>query len=243
MPCGNGKTALSLMEHEHFDSIILDLRLPDISGISFLQAINQLDISLPPIVIYTAKDLDPEEEELLLRFSDSVILKGARSPERLLDEINLFLHRVESALPEDQVQMLARVRAGLHEFEGHKVLLVDDDVRNVFALTAALETRGLAVEIAKSGPEALALLDESAGIDLVLTDIMMPEMSGYDLIRRIRTLDSSLSALPIVALTAKARIEDHEAALESGANDYLAKPVNLTNLLSVLRVWLPADNF
>jgi signal transduction histidine kinase/DNA-binding response OmpR family regulator/CHASE3 domain sensor protein len=232
----SGNEAIQIIESSHIDCIILDLTLPDISGFAFLEKINSLNISLPPIVIYTGKDLSAGDEERLRRYSESIIIKGARSPERLLDEVNLFLHRMESLLPQDKQNILANLRAQEAIFENKSILLVDDDLRNVFALTSALESKGFNVRIAKDGYEALETLDAEP-VDIVLMDLMMPRMDGLEAIRRIRA-QKKFAALPIVALTAKAMKEDHENCIAAGANDYLPKPINLTNLMSVIRVWV-----
>lgn len=234
---GNGEEALKAISSEGFDCIILDLVLPDMSGFELLKNLNSLSISLPPIVIYTGKDLSREEEEQLRKYSESIIIKGARSPERLLDEVNLFLHRVEALLPQDKRDMLTQLRSQEKLLEGKNVLLVDDDIRNVFALTSALESKGLVVRIARNGLEALDALKQYPDTDIVLMDLMMPKMDGLEATRRIRQMEE-FKSLPIVALTAKAMKEDHEKCLEAGANDYLPKPINLSNLVSVMKVWL-----
>lgn len=222
-----------------FDCIILDLTLPDISGFDLLSKLASLDIALPPIVIYTGKDLTDEEEKFLRKYSESIIIKGARSPERLLDEVNLFLHRVESALPDDKRELLTQLRSQETNFDGKTVLVVDDDIRNVFALTSALESKGMLVRVARNGVEALDALNKHPEIDLVFMDIMMPKMDGFEAIRRIRDLPSERArTIPVVALTAKAMKEDHEKCMEAGANDYLSKPVNMDNLTTILKVWL-----
>jgi CheY-like chemotaxis protein/CHASE3 domain sensor protein len=232
-----GEEALQRVHAQTVDCIILDLNLPDMSGFDFLEKVNALPISVPPIVIYTGKDLSRTEEQNLRKYSESIIIKGARSPERLLDEVNLFLHRVESLLPQEKQDILQHLRTQEKHFEGKKVLLVDDDLRNVFALTSALETKGLTVRIAKNGIEALESLKQHPDADIVLMDLMMPRMDGLEAIRRIRE-QSQFKELPIIALTAKAMKEDQDKCIEAGANDYLSKPLNLGNLLSVMRVWL-----
>jgi CheY-like chemotaxis protein len=238
-----GKDAIDQLQKQAYDCIILDLSLPDFSGFDLLKQLNGLSISLPPIVIYTGKDLSSEEESYLRRFSESIIIKGARSPERLLDEVNLFLHRVESLLPHEKQEMLTHLRSQDQSFENRTVLLVDDDVRNLFALTSVLETRGLKVRFAKDGVQALEELDKHDDIELVLMDIMMPRMDGLEATRRIRTSPNErVRALPIIALTAKAMKDDHEKCIEAGATDYLPKPINLDNLMTVLKVWLTPKN-
>lgn len=239
IPAKTGKHAIELLKDESFDCIILDLTLPDVSGFDLLAELSSLNVSLPPVVIYTGKDLTDAEESYLRRYSESIVLKGARSPERLLDEVNLFLHRVESLLPEEKRQMLSTLRSQDRALEGKTVLLVDDDIRNVFALTSALEAKGLHVRVARNGVEAIDSLDENKDIDLVLMDIMMPKMDGFEAMRRIRSNpDQRLRDVPIVALTAKAMKEDHERCMDAGANDYIPKPINLDNLSTVLKVWL-----
>jgi CheY-like chemotaxis protein/signal transduction histidine kinase/CHASE3 domain sensor protein len=240
----DGSSAVSEIKKKGFDCIILDLTLPDVSGFDLLKELRDLEISLPPIVIYTGRDLSDEEERYLRRYSESIVIKGARSPERLLDEVNLFLHRIESLLPEEKREMLSELRSQEKTFEGKTVLIVDDDIRNIFALMSALEARGLQVRVARDGVEALESLEQHEEIDLVLMDIMMPRMDGFEAIKRIReSAEARLSALPIVALTAKAMREDHEKCMEAGASDYLPKPVNLENLTTVLKVWLAPNGF
>ncbi len=234
-----GKTAIEALKTGVFDCIILDLSLPDFSGFDLLEQLNGLSISLPPIVIYTGKDITTDEENYLRRFSESIIIKGARSPERLLDEVNLFLHRVESLLPHEKQEMLTHLRSQDQSFENRTVLLVDDDVRNLFALTSVLETRGLKVRFAKDGVAALEELEKHDDIELVLMDIMMPRMDGLEATRRVRSNPNDrIRGLPIIALTAKAMRDDHERCIEAGATDYLPKPINLDNLMTVLKVWL-----
>ena len=244
VPVKTGREAILELKKGEIDCVVLDLSLPDISGVDLLSELRSLEISLPPIVVYTGKDLSIEEEDYLKKYSESIIIKGARSPERLLDEVNLFLHRVESLLPEEKQMMLSSLRSKALTFEGRTVLLVDDDIRNIFSLMSALEARGLQVHVARNGVEALEALDQNKEIDLVLMDIMMPKMDGFEAMRRIRKhSDVKIREIPIVALTAKAMREDHERCMEAGANDYLPKPVNLENLTTVMRIWLPSKGF
>ena len=234
-----GTEALALLANTIFDCMIIDLKLPDIEGYELLQRMSTDEIcSFPPVIVYTGRNLTRQEEADLLKYSHSIIIKGARSPERLLDEVTLFLHKVESDLSAERQIMLKTVRSRDRVFEGRKVLLVDDDVRNIFALTSALEQKGLLVEIGRNGFEALSKLDEVDDIDLVLMDIMMPGMDGLEATRRIRK-DPRFQRLPIIAVTAKAMKDDQEQCLKAGTNDYLAKPIDLDRLFSLLRVWMP----
>ncbi|MBZ2209827.1 response regulator [Massilia soli] len=237
---GSGQEAMALLREEIFDCMIIDLKLPDMQGNELLEQMSKEDIcSFPPVIVYTGRNLTRAEEADLMKYSRSIIIKGARSPERLLDEVTLFLHRVESQLSSERQSMLRTVRSRDRVFEGRTILLVDDDVRNVFALTSALEQRGAIVEIGRNGFEALSKLDEVPGIDLVLMDIMMPGMDGLEATRRIRA-DGRFDRLPIIAVTAKAMKDDQEQCIAAGANDYLAKPIDLTRLYSLLRVWMPS---
>ena len=236
---GSGEEALALLHSEIFDCMIIDLKLPDMQGNELLQRMSQEELfSFPPVIVYTGRNLTRDEEAELLKYSRSIIIKGARSPERLLDEVTLFLHKVESQLSTERQHMLKTVRGRDRVFEGRTILLVDDDVRNVFALTSALEQRGANVVVGRNGFEAIAKLDEVPGIDLVLMDVMMPGMDGLEATRRIRA-DGRFGRLPIIAITAKAMKDDQEQCLAAGANDYLAKPIDLARLYSLLRVWMP----
>jgi len=236
---GSGEEALALLRTEIFDCMIIDLKLPDMQGKELLEQMSHEDLfSFPPVIVYTGRNLTRDEEAELMKYSRSIIIKGARSPERLLDEVTLFLHKVESQLSTERQTMLKTVRGRDRVFEGRTILLVDDDVRNVFALTAALEQRGANVEVGRNGFEAIAKLDEVAGIDLVLMDVMMPGMDGLEATRRIRA-DGRFNRLPIISITAKAMKDDQEQCLAAGANDYLAKPIDLARLYSLLRVWMP----
>jgi CheY-like chemotaxis protein len=236
---GTGGEALKLLATEVFDCMVIDLKLPDMMGNELLQRMSQEEIcSFPPVIVYTGRNLTRDEEADLLKYSRSIIIKGARSPERLLDEVTLFLHKVESTLSSERQTMLKTVRGRDRVFDGRTILLVDDDVRNVFALTAALEQRGAKIVVGRNGFEAIARLDEVENIDLVLMDVMMPGMDGLEATRRIRA-DGRFNRLPIIAITAKAMKDDQEQCLAAGANDYLAKPIDLTRLYSLLRVWMP----
>jgi CheY-like chemotaxis protein len=235
---GTGGEALEALENGRFDCLIIDLRLPDISGFELMETIRQSpDLRELPIVVCTGKDLTEDDSVRLARMAESVVLKDVQSPERLLDEVSLFLHLVAEDLPTHKRQMLERLRQSDEALIGKKVLVVDDDVRNIFALTSLLEQHGVRVVNAETGTEAISLLDEDPEIDAVLMDIMMPEMDGYETMRRIR-VNPKHRLLPILALTAKAMKGDREKCLEAGASDYIAKPVNTAELLSLLRIWL-----
>jgi signal transduction histidine kinase/CheY-like chemotaxis protein/CHASE3 domain sensor protein len=234
---------LSLLRHQTFDCMVLDLSLPDTSGFALLETLSSQEAyAFPPVIVYTGRVLSSSEEERLRRYSSSIIIKGARSPERLLDEVSLFLHRVIAELPEPQQGM---IRAALHRdatLEGRRILLVEDDVRNVYALMSVLEPHGCVVTIARNGQEAIDMLDASArepaeAVDLVLMDIMMPVKDGLTATREIRQ-DPRFAKLPIIALTAKAMPDDQQQCLQAGANDYVAKPLDIDKLLSLIRVWL-----
>ena len=234
-----GAQALELLRSTVFDCMIIDLKLPDMDGHQLLERMAREDIcSFPPVIVYTGRNLTRDEEAALMKYSRSIIIKGARSPERLLDEVTLFLHKVESDMPPERQKMLKSVRSREKAFEGRKILVVDDDVRNVFALTSALEQKGALIEIARNGHEAIAQLQNVSDIDLVLMDIMMPEMDGFTAMQEIRK-DPRFAKLPIIAVTAKAMKDDQDRCLSSGANDYLAKPIDLDRLFSLIRVWLP----
>jgi CheY-like chemotaxis protein len=218
--------------------VVLDLRLPDISGFELLERVrHDPELQELPIVVFTGKDLTEQDEVRLIHLAESVVLKGVQSPERLLDETALFLHVVAADLPPAKQEMLERLRQSDEALWGKKLLVVDDDVRNIFALTSLLEQHGLRVVSAENGTEAISLLDSDSEIDAVLMDIMMPEMDGYETMRRIRQNPNN-RLLPILALTAKAMKGDREKCLEAGASDYIAKPVNTEELLALLRIWL-----
>ncbi len=233
-----GEQALVLLRESKFDCVILDLTLPDMTGFELLEQMsNMQDISFPPVIVYTGRDLSREEENRLRRHSNSIIVKGARSPERLLDEISLFLHQVEADLPPEKRKMIQSLKNRDKLLEGKTILLVDDDARNLFALMHVLEPRGAKVEVARNGREALLALQNLSQVDLVLMDIMMPEMDGYEAIREIRK-NPETAKLPVIAVTAKAMSTDYEKCLAAGANDYLAKPLDVNRLLSLLKVWI-----
>jgi len=235
---GSGQEALEELQTNRYDCVVLDLGLPDMSGFDLIQRIRdeigQRDL---PIVVYTARDLTRKEETELRRLTDTIIVKDVHSPERLLDETTLFLHRVQSRLPAPQRQMLEQAHRVDPTLTGRKVLIVDDDIRNIFAMTSLLERHQVQVVYAENGRDAIELLRTMEDVDLVLMDVMMPEMDGYETTREIRSLPQYQS-LPIIALTAKAMHGDRQKCLEAGASDYIAKPADNEQLLSLLRVWL-----
>ena len=236
---GFAQEALDLLRDNIYDCMIIDLKLPDMLGDELLKRMSTEEIcSFPPVIVYTGRNMTRDEEAELMKYSRSIIIKGARSPERLLDEVTLFLHKVESQLSNERQKMLKTARSRDKVFEARKILVVDDDVRNIFALTSALEHKGAVVEIARNGLEAIAKLNEVEDIDLVLMDVMMPEMDGYEATIGIRK-DPRWRKLPIIAVTAKAMKDDQERCLQAGSNDYLAKPIDLDRLFSLIRVWLP----
>ena len=235
---------VELLARETFDCMVLDLNLPDASGLDLLERLSQDDrVGFPPVIVYTGRDLGHDEELRLRRYSKSIIVKGAKSPERLLDEVTLFLHQVVGELPEPQQQLIARSLGRDAALEGRQILVVEDDIRNVYALTSIFEPHGVKVRIARNGREALTALDESARgvadpVDLVLMDVMMPEMDGLTATRELRQ-QSWGKGVPVIALTAKAMARDQQECLDAGANDYLAKPLDVDKLLSLVRVWMP----
>ncbi|BBD97038.1 histidine kinase [Sphingobium amiense] len=235
---------VEMLAQETFDCMVLDLNLPDASGLDLLDRLSGDEaVGFPPVIVYTGRDLEPDEEMRLRRYSKSIIVKGAKSPERLLDEVTLFLHQVVSDLPEPQQALIARSLNRDAALDGRNILVVEDDIRNVYALTAIFEPHGANVRIARNGREALQALDESARglaepVDLVLMDVMMPEMDGLTATREIRARDWGRT-LPIITLTAKAMARDQQECLDAGANDYLAKPLDVDKLLSLTRVWMP----
>jgi CheY-like chemotaxis protein len=235
---GTGSEALAELKENDYDCAVLDLRLPDMSGFEVLERMRD-DDDMPdvPVVVFTGKELSPEEDARLRTLARSVVVKGVESPERLLDETALFLHRVVADLPEDKQHMIERLHSSDEDLVGKTVLLVDDDARNIFALSSVLERRGMQVLTATTGNEAIALVESTPDLAIVLMDIMMPEMDGYQTMQVIRG-NPGFRRLPIIALTAKAMKGDREKCLDAGASDYLAKPVNTEQLLSALRMWL-----
>jgi CheY-like chemotaxis protein/signal transduction histidine kinase/CHASE3 domain sensor protein len=241
---GTAADCLELLKDQTFDCMVLDLSLPDASGYSLLETLSrETAYSFPPVIVYTGRDLSADDEQRLRRYSKSIIIKGAKSPERLLDEVTLFLHQVVSELPDEQQKMIRKARNRDALLEGRRILVVEDDVRNVYALTNILEPRGAVVRIARNGQEALDVLQQAIGdpahaIDLVLMDVMMPVMDGLTATREIRR-NPELKKLPVIALTAKAMPDDQQRCIDAGANDYMAKPLDVEKLLSLVRVWMP----
>ena len=234
----SGTSALHALEGGNYDCVVLDLRLPDMTGFEVLEQLRDTPkLNDLPVVVFTGRELTPEEDAQLHTLARSVVVKDVESPERLLDETALFLHRVIADLPQEKQQMLDRLHKSDDALAGRKVLVVDDDVRNIFALSSVLERRGMTVLSAGTGREAIETIESTPDLAIVLMDIMMPEMDGYETMQVIRQ-NSTLRRLPIIALTAKAMKGDRERCLEAGASEYLAKPVNTDQLLSALRVWL-----
>jgi CheY-like chemotaxis protein len=234
----NAEDAVAALEGGAFDCIVVDLVLPGDDGIQFLEKLRAKDGARElPVIVYTGKDLTPEDDEALRQLAQSVILKSAiKSPERLLSETALFLHRVESRLPERSRALLESSREGQASIAGRKVLVVDDDVRNIFAMTSVLEANGLDVIYAENGQAGIDALLKDPSIDLVLMDVMMPGMDGYETMRAIRA-NPAFRGLPIVAVTAKALKDDRAKCIEAGASDYLPKPVATEKLLDLIRLW------
>ncbi|KRE09701.1 histidine kinase [Bosea sp. Root381] len=235
---------LERLKEQTFDCMVLDLSLPDASGYALLETLSQQSAyAFPPVIVYTGRELSADDEQRLRRYSKSIIIKGAKSPERLLDEVSLFLHQVVSELPDEQQRMIRKARSRDALLEGRRILVVEDDVRNVYALTNILEPRGAIIQIARNGKEALAALEKSTNqpgprIDLVLMDVMMPVMDGLTATREIRK-NPQWTKLPIITLTAKAMPDDQQRCIEAGANDYMAKPLDVEKFLSLVRVWMP----
>lgn len=233
-----------LLKADTFDCMVLDLSLPDESGFAVLETISREEqYAFPPVIVYTGRDLSSDEEQRLRQYSNSIIIKGARSPERLLDEVTLFLHQIVSDLTPQQQQMLAEVHQGDQVLKGRHVLVVEDDIRNIYALVSILEPHQIKTTIARNGEEALNLLGEQdslehGAVDLVLMDVMMPKVDGLTALKAIRE-QAAIRDLPVIMLTAKAMMNDRQRCLDAGATDYLAKPIDVEKLLSMLRVWMP----
>ncbi|MFC4776910.1 response regulator [Paenibacillus sp. GCM10023252] len=233
-----GREALEQLTSMHYDCMVLDLGLPDISGFELLDQIRQEEsLHDLPVIVYTGRDLDKKEELRLKKYAGTIIIKDVKSPERLLDETTLFLHRVEANLPEEKRSMLRKLHSNEAIFEGKNILIVDDDIRNVFALSSVLESYNMNISFAENGHEALEQIERNPEVDLILMDIMMPEMDGYEAMRQIRLMPQ-YEKLPIIAVTAKAMKDDRDKCMEAGASDYISKPVNNEQLLSLMRVWL-----
>jgi CheY-like chemotaxis protein/CHASE3 domain sensor protein len=243
---GTAAECLELLKVQTFDCMVLDLTLPDATGYSLLETLSHEDAyAFPPVIVYTGRDLSYDDEQKLRRYSSSIIIKGAKSPERLLDEVTLFLHQVVSELSPEQQTLLKKARNRDAMLEGRRILIVEDDVRNVYAVTNIFEPLGAIVSIARNGREALDMLektndkkDSDSAVDLVLMDVMMPEMDGLTATREIRKRPD-WAKLPVIMLTAKAMKDDQERCLDAGANDYMAKPLDVEKLISLVRVWMP----
>jgi len=233
-----GQEALAALESQDFDCLVLDLGLSDMTGFELLERMKASPrLSQTPVIVYTGKDLTKKQETELRRLAETIIIKDVKSPDRLLDETALFLHRVESNLPAEKRRMLEQLHLHDPALSGRKALIVDDDIRNIFALTSVLEQHDMDVVYAENGKDGLRMLEEAPDADVVLMDVMMPEMDGYEAMQRIRE-KPAFRALPIIALTAKAMKGDREKCIQAGASDYIMKPVDTEQLLSLLRVWL-----
>jgi len=234
---GTADEALEALQQRKFDCIVLDLGLPDMNGFEFIEKMKEQGAGDTPVVVYTGRELTKKEETELKRIADAIIIKDVSSPDRLLDETALFLHRVEANLPDSKRQMLEQLHENDPVLHGKKALVVDDDMRNIYALTSLLERNKMDVLYAESGREGIEILTNHPEIDVVLMDVMMPEMDGYEAMRQIRSMDE-FKSLPILALTAKAMKGDREKCMQAGASDYITKPIDTQQLISLLRVWL-----
>ena len=233
-----GSAAIALYEKHEIDCVVLDIGLPDMSGFELIQKLEGIKgQNMPPIIVYTGKELSKDENDLLHKYAESIIIKGVKSEERLLDETALFLHRTINNLPKSKQKIIS----GIHDkdaiFHAKKILLVDDDMRNIFALSKILQEREIEVIKSENGKNALQMLEQHPDINLVLMDIMMPEMDGYEAMKRIRS-QIKFKKLPVIALTAKAMKDDKQKCIDAGANDYITKPIDIDRLLSLMRVWL-----
>jgi len=233
---GSGQEALKAIESQRYDCMVVDLGLPDMTGTELLERVKNSPNRSMPIIVYTARELLDEESARLKRLAEKILIKDVRSPERLLDETALFLHRNVSKLPDRQRKMVEALHKGA--LEGKKALIVDDDIRNIFAMTSVLERFKMRVVSAENGKDGIQAMLDQPDIDIVLMDIMLPVMDGYTTIRAIREIDD-FKSLPIIAVTAKAMKGDREKCLAAGASDYICKPVEAEQLRSVLRLWLP----
>jgi CheY-like chemotaxis protein len=235
---GSTDEALEQLRERRFDCMVLDLKLPQTSGFKLLEQLRKDERhSRLPVIVYTGKELTRREETRLKKYAETIIVKDARSPERLLDETSLFLHRVEARLPPEKRSMLDQLHGVSEVFKNKKVLIVDDDVRNVFALASVLESSGMEVVFAENGRDGIETLQANPDVDLVLMDIMMPEMDGYETMQAVRRMPE-FGQLPIISLTAKAMKGDRERSIAAGASDYITKPVDTDQLMSLMRVWL-----
>jgi len=232
-----GEKAIKLLKENNYDCMILDLGLSDMNGFELIEKLNTSKINRPPIIVYTGKDLTKKENSMLQKYAESIIIKGVKSEERLLDETALFMHRVIAEMPQKQQAVIKKIHNSDDTFTDKKVLIVDDDMRNVFALTKILAEQNMKVSRAENGHVALDMVKSNPDFDIILMDIMMPEMDGYETMREIRKMPTQ-KKVPIIALTAKAMKEDRQKCIEAGANDYMAKPIVIEKLLSLLRVWL-----
>jgi CheY-like chemotaxis protein len=233
-----GQEAYNMLQNERFDCIIIDLGLPDMSGFELMEKIKESEqLNKIPIIVYTGRDMNKEEARQLEKLANTVVLKTTDSQERLLDETALFLHRVESKLPKEKQQIIRKLHRTEEILKNKTVLIVDDDMRNIYSLTNVLEEEGMKCLIAENGRAALGMLEKHPGTDIVLMDVMMPEMDGFEATMVIRKMNG-FDKLPIIALTAKAMKGDREKCLEAGMSDYVSKPVNIDQLLSLMRVWL-----
>jgi len=231
-----GKQAYEMISAKWFDCVILDLGLPDISGKELLEKLNADKIPIPYIIIHTARDLTKTEIRELNRFSDSIVIKGVKSDERLMDEVSLFLHQIKNKHPETALSVTNNYSAN-PVFKGKKILLVDDDIRNIFALAQILEEKEIEILEAENGEVAIEVLKNNSDIDLILMDIMMPVMDGYNAMKIIRSMPE-IKNIPIITLTAKAMKEDYQKAIDCGANDYISKPLDIEKLFELLKIWL-----
>jgi CheY-like chemotaxis protein len=233
-----GQEAYSMLQDDKFDCIIIDLGLPDMTGFELMERIKESEqLNKIPIIVYTGRDMNKEEARQLEKLANTVVLKTSNSKERLLDETALFLHRVESKLPKEKQQIIRKLHRTEEILKNKKVLIVDDDMRNIYSLTNVLEEEGMKCSVAENGRVAVDQLKQHQDVDIVLMDIMMPEMDGYEATMAIRKMNT-YNKLPIIALTAKAMKGDREKCLEAGMSDYVSKPVNIEQLLSLMRVWL-----